>query len=198
MKLTNSWINVLRATSVVIVEGWFPPTEADSSKGHFKHMASFLMSDLPASRSSVSLYLTPTIRLNTIARCNLQQHHEDSREQEADLDCFELLGKHSSKDGRGRKSGAAGSTVCFCLFFSVFLAGGSKVNVALGPKLLRAGTISFLWTCEARPITSNPGRKVVVGYFTGDEEGWQLLHTADANTACTDAILNKLKTKDKS
>lgn len=97
------------------------------------------------------------------------------------LDSFVLFGKHCSKDGSGRKSGAAGSTVCFlCLAFSESVVGGSNVNVALGPKLT---DVSFLDALETRPTTSNPGKKAVLGNFAG--EAWlPFLHTTDVKLAC--------------
>ena len=92
---------------------------------------------------------------------------------------FVLLGKHSPKDGRGKKSGEAGSTVClFCFTFSVLLVGGSKVNVALGPKLMGVGNISFLCALETRPTMSNPGKNVVLGSLA-TEEWLPFLNTTD-------------------
>lgn len=60
----------------------------------------------------------------------------EEKKEKTDLYSLVLLGKHCSNDGRGRKSGAAGSTVCFlCLVvFSLLVEEGSKVNVALGPE----------------------------------------------------------------
>lgn len=48
------------------------------------------------------------------------------------LDSFVLLGKHSSKEGSGRKSGAAGSIVCFGLTLVVLVTELSNDKVALG------------------------------------------------------------------
>ncbi len=98
---------------------------------------------------------------------------------------FVLFGKHCSKVGSGRKSGEAGSTVCLlCLVLSELVVGGSKVNVALGPELTDVANVSFF---ETRPTKSNPGKKAVVGNFTG--EAWlPFWHTTDVKLACTDAI----------
>lgn len=83
-----------------------------------------------------------------------------------------LFGKHSSNDGRGRKSGEAGSSVCLGRFgnlaFSELVAGGSKVKVALGPELMELRHISFLNGLEGRPTTSNPDKKEVLGNFAGE------------------------------
>lgn len=111
-------------------------------------------------------------------------------EQEMYLYSFVLFGKHCSKDGSGRKSGEAGSIVCFlCLILSESVVGGSKVNVALVPELTAAAAnISFLDDAlETRPTTSNPGKKAVLGNFAG--EAWlPFWHTTDVKLACTDAI----------
>lgn len=70
-----------------------------------------------------------------------------------------LFGKHCSNEGRGRKSGEAGSRVCFfCLVMSELVVGGSNVRVALGTKEMEDGTSSFFQAFEARPTTSNPGK----------------------------------------
>lgn len=55
--------------------------------------------------------------------------------QDTHLHSLELFGKHSSKDGSGRKSGALGSTVCFLSLALVLLlvVWGSNVKVALTP-----------------------------------------------------------------
>lgn len=69
-----------------------------------------------------------------------------------------LLGKHSWKEGSGRKAGESGSTVCeICLLlsftFDVVESSPSSssveevVKVALGPEFLRVGK------------RSNPGKK---------------------------------------
>lgn len=76
----------------------------------------------------------------------------------------------------------------FGLILSASLVRGSKVNAALGPLLLKEGSISLLFATEARITTSKPGRKEVLGNFSS-EDGLLLLHTADANAMCTDAIL---------
>jgi hypothetical protein len=104
------------------------------------------------------------------------------------LNSFVLFGKHCSNDGSGRKSGAAGSTVCFlCLVFSESVVGGSNVNVALGPVLTDIADVSFLDALETRPTTSNPGKKAVLGNFA--EEAWlPFWHTTDVKLACSDAI----------
>lgn len=91
-------------------------------------------------------------------------------EKETYLCSFVLLGKHCSKDGRGRKSGEAGSTVCLgSLGFSELVAGGSKVSVALAPELRELRHTSFLNGLEGRPTASNPGKKVVAGNFAAEE-----------------------------
>jgi len=82
------------------------------------------------------------------------------------LDSFVLFGKHSSKEGSGRKSGEAGSTVCFfCLVLSALVVGGSNVNVALGTKAMEDGASSFFQAFEERPTTSNRGKNVELGNF---------------------------------
>ena len=69
---------------------------------------------------------------------------------------FVLLGKHSWKEGSGRKAGELGSTVCeICLLlsfiFDVVESSSSSmeevVKVALGPEFLKVGK------------RSNPGKK---------------------------------------
>lgn len=104
------------------------------------------------------------------------------------LHCFELFGKHSSKEGSVIKSGEAGSMVCFlCLFLSESVVGGSKVNVALGTELMAEAHISFLQPLETSPATSNLGKKVVHGNLVGAE--WlPLLHTTDVKLAFIEAI----------
>jgi len=89
------------------------------------------------------------------------------KEEDKDYLCsLVLFGKHCSKDGRGRKSGEAGSTVCFfCLVLPELLVGGSNVNVALGTKAMEDGTSSFFQALETRPTTSNPGKNVELGNF---------------------------------
>lgn len=107
---------------------------------------------------------------------------------------FVLLGKHCSKDGSSWKSGELGSTVCFlCFPLSALVAGGSKVNVALGPELRGGGHNSFLYGLETRPTASNPDKKAVLGNFAG-EELFPFLHTTDVRVLWTDAIsrLNKV------
>lgn len=95
-----------------------------------------------------------------------------------------LLGKQSSKDGSGRKSGALGSTVCFrFLTFSWLEVEGSKVSVALGPEY-KVGETSFLLML---PFMSVPWRKELLGNFDQVEQ-FLLLHTADAKLVCIDAI----------
>lgn len=115
-------------------------------------------------------------------------HITVEEEQEMYLYSLVLFGKHCSKDGRGRKSGEAGSTVCFlCLVLSELVVGGSKVNVALGLELTDKANVSFLDALETRPTTSNPGKKAVLGYFA--EAAWlPFWHTADVKLACSDAI----------
>jgi hypothetical protein len=77
-----------------------------------------------------------------------------------------LFGKHCSKEGRGRKSGEAGSIVCFvCLVLSALVVGGSNVKVALGTKAMEDGTSSFFKTFEERPATSNRGKNEEFGNF---------------------------------
>lgn len=95
---------------------------------------------------------------------------------------LELFGKHCSNDGSGRKSGEAGSAVCFlCPVFLEFAVGGSKVKAALIPELMEEH-ISFL-----HATTSNPGKKEVLGSFAGVE--WiPFLHTIEVVVACTEAI----------
>lgn len=57
------------------------------------------------------------------------------RERASCLDSLVLLGKHSSKDGSGRNSGAVGSTVClFCLVFGGSAIDWSVTEAALGIK----------------------------------------------------------------
>lgn len=93
-----------------------------------------------------------------------------SHVRETHLCSFVLFGKHCSKDGRGKKSGEAGSTVCLGgLAFSELVAGGSKVNVALGSELRALRHISFLYGLEIRPTASKPGKKVVLGNFAAEE-----------------------------
>jgi len=77
-----------------------------------------------------------------------------------------LFGKHCSNEGRGRKSGEAGSRVCFfCLVMSELVVGGSNVRVALGTKEMEDGTSSFFQALEARPTTSNPDKKEELANF---------------------------------
>lgn len=116
---------------------------------------------------------------------------EKRKEQKAHLCSLVLLGKHCSKDGRGRKSGEAGSTVCFlCLVFSEFVDGGSNVNVALGPEK-EGGQISFFHVLAEFPVTSKPGKKEVLGNL--DVTEWfAFLHTSDVIVVCTDAIFGTI------
>lgn len=101
---------------------------------------------------------------------------------------FVLLGKQCSKVGSSSNSGEVGSTVCFlCLALSTLLDGGSKVNVALGPELIGGGHMSFLYGLETRTTASNPGKKLVLGNFAG-EELLPFLHTTDVKVPWTDAI----------
>lgn len=111
-----------------------------------------------------------------------------NEEEKAHLCSFVLFGKHCSKEGRGRKSGEAGSTVCFfCLALSALVLGGSNVNVALGTKAMENGTSSFFQALGARPTTSNPGKNAVLGNLVC--EAWlPFLQTTDVTLACTDAI----------
>lgn len=95
---------------------------------------------------------------------------------------LELLGKHSSKEGSRRKSGALGSAVCFrCLLLSLLVDGGSKVSVALGTR--KAGA----YTSFRLIFTSIPCKEELLGNF---EEGERLLllQIADAKLVCKDAI----------
>lgn len=115
--------------------------------------------------------------------------YELTKEEDNHLCSLLLFGKHCSKEGRGRKSGEAGSIVCFFwLVLSELVVGGSNVNVALGTKVMEDGTSSFFQALETRPTTSNPGKNVELGNF--DWEAWlPFLHTSDVTLACTDAIL---------
>lgn len=109
-------------------------------------------------------------------------------EEEIYLSSFVLFGKHRSKEGSGRKSGEAGSTVCFlCLVLSELVAGGSKVNVALGLELKQKANDSFLDVLDTRPTASNPRKKAVPGYFA--EAAWfPFWHTTDVKLACSEVI----------
>lgn len=104
------------------------------------------------------------------------------------LHSFVLFGKHCSKDGSGRKSGAEGSTVClFCLVLFVFVVGGSKVKVAWGPELKALGWNSLLWETAAFPSISNLGKKEVLGSIDCAE--WlSFLHQIVVKVAWSDAI----------
>lgn len=105
-----------------------------------------------------------------------------------------LLGKHWLNDGRGRKSGDAGSTVCFLglVVFSLLVEEGSKVNVALGPEK-EGRYFSFFHVVAAFPLTSNPGKKAVFGNF--EEAEWTpLLQTKDVKAVFTEAIAGTSKT----
>lgn len=103
---------------------------------------------------------------------------------------LELLGKHCSKDGSGRKSGEPGSTVCFlCLVLSELVVGGSNVNVALATEDMERH-ISFLHALESRPTISNPGKKEVLGNLAGAP--WlPFLQKIVVIVVCTEAISKK-------
>lgn len=105
------------------------------------------------------------------------------------LHSFVLLGKHSSNDGRGRKSGEAGFTVCFLLLvFSKSAVLGPTVDVALGTELLELGHTFFSHIFETHPTTSNPAKNAVLGNLG---ERFPFLQATEVKPACMDAISGK-------
>lgn len=157
---TNPGAYVLGTTCIIGIKMRFISCQMYTSEWNFKHMTSFFMSNFPViTNKPLFTKIVSRACAHNLATWMLVYHRKNKgrksmhfkictfyidkytnilnkKKRKTDVYSLVLLGKHWSNAGRGRKSGAAGSTVCFlCLVvFSLLVEEGSKVNVALGPE----------------------------------------------------------------